>query len=109
MERVGGHNHQVAHEGGKVLGPKTTKPSTAAQFQVHHVKQMWRAIGGSGGMGWMKWWWWGYPFANAKQREGQGPTTTKPSAMAQFWVMGRGSGVVWIRWWWWGHVFTNAR
>ena len=45
----GGHDH-MAHEGGKV-GVKTTKPSVAAQFQVHCVKQMLRVIGGSGGWG----------------------------------------------------------
>jgi hypothetical protein len=49
------HVHQCeAGEGAG--GPKATKPSMMARFQVRHVKWQWRVIEGDGGVVWMRWW-----------------------------------------------------
>src|SRR5882762_5841336 len=39
------------------VGPKTPKPSAAAQFWVCRVKRQWRTTGGGGRVMWTRWWW----------------------------------------------------
>jgi len=42
--------------GGGAGRPNPTKPSAMARFRARRVKRRWRAMGGGGGMRWMRWW-----------------------------------------------------
>jgi hypothetical protein len=82
-------------EPGGGLGPNPMKLSVMAQFQAHHTKWRWRAMGGGGGMRWIRWsWLWGPVFANGKLEGGLGAKTPMAWFRAAFEQQGA-NGVLW--------------
>jgi hypothetical protein len=82
-------------EAGGGLGPNPTKPSAMAQFRVRHTKRRWRAMGGGGGMRWIRWsWLWGSAFTNRRLKGGLGAKTPMAWFRAAF-EQQDASGVLW--------------
>jgi hypothetical protein len=59
-----------------------------AQFQVCHVEQQWRVIGGGGGVVWMRWWQWCSLVFDNVAGGPEGPKIQNQAIVAQFWAAG---------------------